>query len=410
MMRYLRHAALLLAAMVLSACGGKEAASPPRSPEKALETARNTPPAPPSWPTFHGAPTLDGVADVSLPDALAQVWKFDAGGPVLNTPVVGDGHIFFTDTKGTIFALDLAGRSVWTKNFNVDGAEGKPPKRVFFDAPLAIFEGVVIAGNSDGVVYALNAADGSLRWQCDTELPILGTPNLAEVTVDGKTEKRLYIIDQSAGGLQCIDFTGGKLLWKSAGKDRCDGSPAVNGSVAVYGSCASAVHIFSSIDGKILREIPLDQDSQIAGGVVLLGDSIYSGSRSGKFIHANAQTGKIIWENTDCDGECFSTPAVGKDQILFGANNSMLYSLDRKTGALQWKVKLGDTPTSPVIARDKAIVAANGALVLLRLSDGKKLWSLPVSDEITSPAMAGALVVVGADDGTVTAFGEKTGE
>jgi outer membrane protein assembly factor BamB len=86
----------------------------------------------------------------------------------------------------------------------------------------------------------------------------------------------------------------------------------------------------------------------------------------------------------------------------------MVYALDRRTGALKWKQELRSTPSSPVIAQDKVLVAAGGMLYLLRLADGEPLWSYAVSDEVTSPALAGSLVIVRTDDGTVTAFRGKT--
>jgi outer membrane protein assembly factor BamB len=157
------------------------------------------------------------------------------------------------------------------------------------------------------------------------------------------------------------------------------------------------------------REIPIEEESQVAGGVVLLGDLLFTGSRSGKFVHANAATGEIIWTNSDCEGEAHTTPAVDEEHVVFGANDGMLYTLERKTGKLLWKKELDDTPASAVIARDKVIVTADGKLYLLRLSDGGIIATYPVSDELTSPCIAGNLVVVGGDDGLVTAFSGKSG-
>jgi outer membrane protein assembly factor BamB len=324
--------------------------------------------------------------------------------------VVGDGRICVTDKKGDVHALDLNGKPVWTKSFLMPSRNGRPPTPVDFDAPLALFDSTLIACTAAGRVYALDVANGDMRWERNLDFPILGTPNVATVQVDGAPQKRLFVIDQSEGALQCLDFASGKPLWKGKGPARCDGSAAVNGAMAVYGSCAGAVHIFSTVNGDLLREITLDEDSQVAGGVVLLGDSVFSGSRSGKFIDANVQTAAVNWTNTDCDGEAFSTPAVSADRVVFTANDSIVYALDRQSGALKWKQKLDDTASSPVIVGDKIVTAAAGTLYLLQLSDGKKLWSYAVSDEITSPALAGALVVVGAEDGSVTAFGRKVGE
>ncbi len=394
--------------ILLGACGGKEAASPPLPTPVALPKVEEAPVV--SWPTFHGGPSLDGVADVSLPGTLAQAWQFDAGASVVNTPVAGDGRIYFTHEKGVVFAVDLQGKEVWQRSFNVVATETTKAQATYFDAPLLFMEGALIACTSEGVVHALVPATGETIWTCETGVTVLGSPNYGGVLVDGKAQKRVYVIDQAVGGLVGIDFETGKMLWNSPGKDRCDASPAVSFGWAAFGSCASAVHVFSAVDGKMAREIPMEQEAQIAGGVVLIGDTVFSASRSGKFIHANVKTGEMIWTNSDCEGEAFSTPAVGAEHVVFGANDGVLYALDRKTGVLKWKQKLGDTPSSPVIARDKVVVSADGELRLMQLADGATLWSFPVSDEITSPGIAGALVVVGADDGTVRAFGGKATE
>ncbi len=366
-------------------------------------------PAPPAvnWPTYHGSFALDGVADVSFPDALVQAWQFDAGAAISNPPVALDDRIFFTNNKGVIFSLDMNGKEIWTKAFTEPLSEGKEPRKIYIDAPLVIVNTTLIAGASNGTVYALDTATGDVRWQCETKLPILGSPSVADVVVDGAKQKRVFVIDESEGALQCIDFNTGILLWTGKTVSRCDGSPAANGSLVVYGSCAAALHVFSAIDGKLLHETPLDDDSQVAGGVVLLGDSIYSGSRSGLFVHVNAQNGEKIWTNKDCEGESFSTPAINDEYIVYGANDSVLYALDRKSGALKWKQKLDDTPNSAAIARDKVIVTSAGDLHVLRLADGSKVWSQQVSDFITAPSVAGALVLVGSEDGSLTAFRGK---
>ena len=404
--------------VLIAGCGGgptnpnagTESTPPAQSKSIAIVGPAPAPkPAPPSvnWPTYHGSFALDGVADVSFPDALAQAWQFDAGAAISSPPVALNDRIFFTNNKGAIFALDMNGKEIWTKAFTEPLGEGKEPRKVYIDAPLVIVDATLIAAAANGTVYALDVVTGDVRWQCETKLPILGSPSVADVVVDGAKQKRVFVIDESEGALLCIDFNTGKLLWTGKTVSRCDGSPAANGSVVAYGSCAAALHVFSSVDGKLLHETPLDDDSQVAGGVVLLGDSIYSGSRSGLFVHINAQTGEKIWINKDCEGESFSTPAINDEYVVYGPNDSVLYALDRKTGALKWKQKLDDTPNSAVIARDKVIVTAAGDLHMLRLADGSKVWSQQVSDFITAPSIAGALVLVGSEDGSLTAFRGK---
>ena len=50
-----------------------------------------------------------------------------------------------------------------------------------------------------------------------------------------------------------------------------------------------------------------------------MGESVFSGSHSGKLIHANMRTGEIVWINEDSEDEVFTTPAVKGDWVVFGS-------------------------------------------------------------------------------------------
>jgi outer membrane protein assembly factor BamB len=298
--------------------------------------------------------------------------------------------------------VDQEGEEVWSETL-IRGTrnDGSPIEEVF-DAPLAFFGSTVVAGSAYGIVYALDAATGNEKWRAELDGTILGTPN-AWTAPSGQTI--LLVIEQDFGVLHGLDLADGSRLWKTEGVDRCDGSPSVANGVVVFGSCAAALHVFSAEDGTHLRDIAIDEDSQVAGGVALVGDSVYSGCRSGKVLHANTKTGETLWINQDTDYEVFSTPAVNENWVVYGSEDGNIYGLDRATGTQRWVFPTQDTPASPVIAGDKVVVTSAGTLYVLRLVDGEALWSTEVSDTITSPAIVRGSVVVGSDDGTVTAFG-----
>ena len=362
------------------------------APEAALdETAQ--------WNTYHGTAALTGVASGSLSDRLERFWVVGTGGAVRTTPVVHGGRIFYADAAGTVAAVDLRGHPLWSRSF-----EGRPrpdgtPQPALFEAPLACFDGLLLAATADGVLYALDGETGEGRWQRDIGGPILGTPNSAGGAV--------YVVAQDVGALHCLDAVDGTVRWTAVEVSRCDGSPAVDGGVVVFGSCAASLHVFSAETGELERDIAIDDDSQVAGGVALVDGSVFSGSRSGKVVNINAATGARQWVSEDAEGEVFTTPAVDDDWVVFGAIDGFLYGLDRKTGARRWAFDTRGRPASPVIVGDKVVAAASGSLSLLGLESGRQLWSYQVGDRITAPAIAGPLVIVGSDDGSVVAFKAK---
>ncbi len=401
---------LVCCAIALIQCSGEEKANsspesvPPGTPPRPLEVPLSTP-----WHTYHGNAGLTGASAIHLPEKLALRWRFKANAAVYATPVSDGKNLYFANAKGQLFAVDLAGEKLWSRTFTMDVGEGIPPREEVFDAPLICFEDTLVAASADGMIYALHAATGETRWATTLDASILGSVNYQAGNPEAAppVNARLYVIDQGTGELHCLDFKTGTPLWKTDGIDRCDGSPGIGAGKVVFGSCAAALHVFSAGDGSLLREIAIDDDSQVAGGVAMIGDSVYSGSRSGKVIHANAKTGVTAWTNQVCEYEVFTTPAVNDARVVIGASDGGFYALDRKTGKQQWAFMTEGDPLSPVIAGDKVVAVSDGTIYLMRLEDGKKLWAFEVSDTITSPAIVGNLVVVGSEDGSVAAFGTQ---
>ena len=356
------------------------------------------------WSTYHGDTALTGAVSSALPVPPARLWSFQAKGPVYSAPVASTDAIFFNTSDGWVVAIDGHGTEIWSRQLMRTKASGGAPVPERFEAPIACFDSMVLLGSSHGTLYALDTTTGETRWTYDMGGPVLGTVNLLHASSDTDSD-RLVVIDQDDGALQCLDAATGQALWRTEEIDRCDGSPSVGDGSIVFGSCAAALHVVSASDGALLRNIELGDDSQVASGVAMQGGSAFSGSHSGKVFHANTNTGAILWANEDSDAEVFTTPAINEDWVVFGSLDDNVYALNRATGTTVWTFETPGEPSSAVIADDSVLFSSEGTLYLLRLESGEKLWSYNVSDTISGPALIWGMVIVGSDDGTVTAFG-----
>jgi outer membrane protein assembly factor BamB len=384
----------------------------PSEPEKApapVEPSTSPPQPVPSasvWSTYHGGSDLTGFVDAALPDKPSVLWQYHVEGAVHQAPVGDDHALYFATLSGTVVSLDFNGKERWAKQFTrKSGATNETaPER--FEAPVACFRDTLFAGAKSGVVYALNSETGEQRWTYDVGGPILGTVN-AYFPDTAADPARVYVIQQDVGALHCMQFDTGKPLWRSKDIARCDGSAAVGGGLVVYGSCASAVHVFNALDGKLLREIELGEECQVANGPALAGDDLYVGSRSGRFFHINVRSGRINWINQDTKKEIFTTPALGHDVVVFGSEDGKVIALDRESSHPRWRFESRHIPTSPTLVGDTIVLGVDGVLQFLNVDTGKEIWSYDVSDGIASPAVIHGMVVVGSEDGSVMAFGKK---
>lgn len=359
-----------------------------------------------TWPTYHGGADLCGYSDLQLPDKLDVLWQYVAEGDIRQA-VVGDvQNIYLASADGLVVSLDFSGKERWKKTIARASAEGAAPAAERINAPLSVFRSTILVGSQSGRVYALNALDGETKWTFDVGGEVLGAVNVYEPSDPG-APALAYAIEREHGVLHAVRLDNGAKVWQTDPIARTDGSMAVANGLVAYGSCDFALHAYGAPQGTRGQVIALCSDCQVASGPALVGDEIYSGSRSGHFYRADAKTGTIVWTNQDCVKEIFTTPALAKDVVVFGSEDGNVYCLDRATGKLRWKFDAGGLPTSPIVAKDKVLFGTDGKLIMLALETGADIWRYEVSDGIASPSIINGTVVVGSEDGTVIVFGVK---
>lgn len=123
--------------------------------------------------------SLDGHLYALDAQSGALLWQFPvAGEPAIGamagTPTIHEGVLYFGSFNNTVYALDTQTRQViWTYT-TTNWVWSNPivdPERE-----------LVIGGDLDGHVFALDLEDGQLRWAFDVDGPVVGTPVLGELS------------------------------------------------------------------------------------------------------------------------------------------------------------------------------------------------------------------------------------
>jgi outer membrane protein assembly factor BamB len=344
-----------------------------------------------------------------VPDAPVKLWEHASGAAVRYTPVVGDGKVFFVDSKSRITALTMAGAKVWSRTIVRKPADtNAPSQEVPFSAPPTYAFGTLILATADGDVYALDGKDGAEKWCASAGAAVQAAPSYADLGKDGWLA---IVMSQADGVLVAYDGATGKEKWRSEPNGRADGHIAVSGGQIAFGGCDATIHLLSAANGTAIASIPLGEGSEVAGGVAIAGKMVYTGTRSGALCAVDTAKKEVKWTLGSGSEGLFTTPAAGAKHVVFSGGNASVSAVDLSDPSKPlWEYDAGGMKAeSPIVAGDRVVVVVDGKIRILDLADGKKvIWTSPsVGDGVTPPAVAGGMLVVGSDSGSVIAFGAK---
>ncbi len=140
-----------------------------------------------------------GYLTGSLRPPFRLVWVRHFEGERISTcvePIIADGKLFIPTHNRNLYALDArTGEPIW--RFQAHGA--------FLHSP-AFARDLVIAGNTDGFLYALEAGSGEMRWRVfGGRGGFSSSPTIAE----GKV-----FIGSRSGKFIAVELASGKIIWQ----------------------------------------------------------------------------------------------------------------------------------------------------------------------------------------------------
>jgi len=357
------------------------------------------------WMLHRGSQTRTGSSPESLPASMTLAWQYKTGGPVVSSPAVMGGTVYFGSYDGYVYAVDAkTGATKWKY------ATGD---RVY-SSPCVDGDSVFIATRS-GHLLCLNAATGAVQWDYRNNGHNLSSPVVSNGIVvcgAGYPDKSLFAVRQSDG----------QLLWRTPVDQFVHSSPAVSGTQVFYG-CNDGRYrasdlftgtvnwrfntmggVFMStpcIHGTVLYAAPGDYDRNVYAISTETGSQIWA-------FHVPQQN---YWDtNSYVSSPCY---ANGKVYIVAGYPQQILYSLNATTGAKNWQIGLGRASSegyaaSPTVSNDTIYVGgADGTFWAFQDGPGSVFtrWSCKLGGPIlSSAAAANGWIYVGSMDGNLYAF------
>lgn len=280
-------------------------------------------------------------------------WKFpekpDANNAIFAAPAIANGWVYVASYGNDLYAFKLEGldkaKPVPNWTFNQFTGKGR-----FISSPLVVGD-IVYAASTDGNLYALGAADGSLKWTFKGRNSFWAQPSS-----DGK------LIFQAGMDhyLYAIDAASGSKRWEI------------------------------DLSGPAMANVVLSKEGML-----------YASTLNSDILAINTSSQKIAWRKK-LTGSIWSAPLLYKDSLYFGTDQNKVYILNALQGS---EIKIvdagGPVIASPVYTKDAVFITTEtGDAFSLSLDGSNKVWTRSVKGKLyTTAVVVGQQVIFSAFQG-----------
>ncbi|MEQ8684851.1 MAG: PQQ-binding-like beta-propeller repeat protein [Imperialibacter sp.] len=301
-------------------------------------------------------------------------WRFETGAPIRGTVSVSNGKLYFGNSAGTLYCLDkLSAKEIW--RFQTAGAIVSQPLLV---GGKAIFQA------RDNKVYAVDALSGKLLWSFQMETPVPHTWGWDYYDASPVAHGSNVLIGSGDNNLYALNLRSGKLAWKFSMADKIRATPLVSGSKVYVPDFNGFLYVVNATIGE--------EEGKYETEGVSYYNKVYG------------------WDRTSL----ISRPAMKDNQVVFGARDGGLYSIDAVSLEKKWRFTYGSSwvGSSPTIDGNTVYVGWSDALAVsaVDMTSGKELWKYDGGSYFYStPVVDEKHVYIGSFAGLVYAFEKTTG-
>lgn len=400
-----------------------------------------------------------GLRAVDVP-RLRLKWAWSYGDGALGPVTMAGGRLFVPASGGRIDSLD-AGTGCTHWSFE----SGRLVRSVSVgELPGVGGKAVVLFGDDQGTVTALDATTGALLWKTQVENHVLARVTSPPLLHDGRvfvpmssmedpmTHDPSYACCTFRGSVAALDATTGKLLWKSytIEQEPQPRAPANAAGPQHFSPAGAAVFTPLAVDAKRGLVYATTAESYTednpAGAYSVIAFDMATGAHrwQKQFLPAAADRARVCSEagETDCRNLfSFSSQAMlhtlpdGRDIVIAGQKWGYMYGLDPADGREIWRNKMARgsdlggvqygfsaDPRAVYVSISDVTSEKPGGLVALDPRNGETLWrAAPIKpschwgEQGCSSAQAAAtttipgIVFSGAWDGHLRAYSVADG-
>ena len=281
-----------------------------------------------------------------------------------------DGVIFF-DKKGTIIKYDSNNKVFWKKNYY-----SKPEKKLKPKLNFVLKDETIIVSDNIAKYYSINLENGELNWLKNNIYPF--NSNI-------KTYKnKIFLVDYK-NTLRCFNIEDGSECWNLQTEDsftisNSKHSLVIIDELVVFSNSVGDITAVDIVSGLITWQLPTQSSNIINetynfknSKLVSDGNAIFFSNNKNEMYSVDAKTGVVNWINNLNSN---IRPVIVGNLIFTVSNEGYFYVIEKKNGNV---IRVTDLFINYKIKKRKDIqpigFAINDKNLYLTNSDGKMIVS-----------------------------------
>jgi outer membrane protein assembly factor BamB/Icc-related predicted phosphoesterase len=286
------------------------------------------------------------------------------------------------NTQGKIYALQLkTGKKVWE---NTTGGK-------IYSTPV-VWKNTVVVGSSDHFIYGFSAKNGSLKWKFETGKAVLGSPIVHE---------GVAFIGGSDGNFRAIDVESGAVKWTfDQVSGYVSGKPLLYQNKLYFGSWSNGFYALNPENGALIWQwkntSPSRMYSAAACYPVGANNRVFIVAPDRLMTAFDAETGDVIWREKRDSVRVRESMGLSVDekQVYVKTMDGNLYGVSTTSNRmdLTWKSALQlpyeISPTHIESKENLVFVPSNsGLLSAVNANSGKVFWQYKISNAMINPIL-----------------------
>jgi eukaryotic-like serine/threonine-protein kinase len=258
-----------------------------------------------------------------------QRWQVPAEDLILPAPAYADGVVYFGDSSGKIYAVEVETGTV---------RPGWPfqTREAIWASPVPVGNRVYVAA-MDHHLYSLDAESGQEVWSVELGGAVAASPVMDEasgILYVGAFDGHVYAIRADSGDLvEGFDFQAGNWVWSEG--------LLADGRLYVT-SLDGKLYALDPATGQDVPPYPFDSGTLQGGSDVIraapvqAADNIVIATQSGRV--AALQNAQVLWDwpSGVPEDSIYTTPVVVDGTIYVVLNNGQVVTLNAEDGVQGW--------------------------------------------------------------------------